>query len=171
MVVESREKRRNRAVPVRFAPNSCAILQAPSLQGFGELHWNRALPFAGASTRRERFSTRTTAFDTLNLAGPMLAPDGFQGLDDLAQSRGTTRRPRGSADQVSVLRAPASSAASDRRTGAESRAARNARKRSTCSCSIGDPRSGAEALRLPSSRNALTPTTSRRPSSSSRCAA
>lgn len=102
MVVESREKLRNRAVPDRFAPNPVRFCNPHPFKGLenctGIGHCR--LPGAG---RAAIFFHTYNRFYRLNLAGPVLAPDGFQGADDLAQSRGRLNRREDRGDQVLVL--------------------------------------------------------------------
>ena len=102
MVVESREKRRNRAVPVRFAPNPVRFCNPHPFKGLENCTGigHCCLPGTG---RAAIFFHTHNRFYTLNLAGPMLAPDGFQRGDGLAQSRGGLNGREDRGDQVPVL--------------------------------------------------------------------
>src|SRR3989442_5633954 len=102
MVVESREKRPNRAVPVRFAPNPVRFCNPLSFNGLENCTGIGHCPWTGVERAAIFFHTHNR-FYTLNLAGPVLAPDGFQGADDLAQSRGGLNRREDRENEVSVL--------------------------------------------------------------------
>lgn len=102
MVVESREKLRNRAVRVRFAPNPVRFCNLFSFKGLENCTGIGHSPLPGAG-RPPIFFHTPNRFYTLNLAGPVLAPDRFQDADDLPQSRGRLDGGKDRRDEVSVL--------------------------------------------------------------------